>query len=124
MSSAPRPPLEFFLERSLGRLTADHLRSAGWTVHTIHELFDNQGEDLADEDWMEYGCSRGRICLTKDKRIRSRAHEIAALQSGHVFCLAHGILARAESTKRFIDALPAITRGTARHDVGFWHVHR
>lgn len=122
MSSAQLPPPEFFLERSLGRLTAGDLRTAGWTVHTIHELFENQGEELADEEWIEYGCSRGWVCLTKDKRIRYRANEIGALRVGHVFCLADGNLTRTDASRRLLDARPAINRGVARHDVGFWHV--
>lgn len=122
MSSAPPPPPEFLLDRSIGQLTADDLRAAGWIVHTLDDEFDN-GEDVADEDWITYGCDRGWIGLTKDKRIRHRAREISALQQGHVFCLADGNLRRAEASQRLIDALPAILRGTLQHDLGFWHVY-
>lgn len=123
MSSEQRPQPEFFLERSLGRLTAADLRAESWIVHAIHELFEDQGENVPDEDWIEFGISRGWVCLTKDKKIRYRADEIGALRTGHIFCLADGNLTRAEAVERFIAALPAILRGIRRHQVGFWHVH-
>ncbi|GAA5143908.1 hypothetical protein GCM10023340_10420 [Nocardioides marinquilinus] len=123
MSSAPPRPPEFFLERSLGRLTAEDLRAAGHTVHTVYDLFDDDGADVADEEWIEYGCSRGWLCLTKDKRIRYRADEIGALRDGHVFCLADGNLARREASQRLVEAVPAMIRGSDRHAVGFWHVY-
>lgn len=123
MSSEPRRPPEFFLERSLGKLSADGLRREGWIVHPIHEHFENHAEDVADADWIAFGCDQGWVCLTKDKKIRYRAAEIDALTHGHIFCLADGNLGVAEAIKRFADALPAIERGIARHEVGFWHVY-
>ena len=124
MSSAPRPQPEFFFERSLGKLTAGILRSEGWTVHLIHEHFEHNGEHTPDEEWIEFGCSRGWICLTKDKKIRYRAHEIGALSGGHIFCLTDGNLDVREMAARFVAARLSITRAAAKHDVGFWHVYR
>lgn len=123
MSSERPPPPEFFLERSLGKLSADGLRNHGWIIHAIHDHFERDAEDVPDAEWIAYGCDRGWVCLTKDKRIRYRAPEIGVLAHGHIFCLADGNLTVVEAVQRFADALPAIVRGVARHDVGFWHVH-
>jgi PIN like domain len=122
MSSEPPSP-EYFLERSLGKLTAEGLRAQGWIVHTIYEHFDDDGEDITDEQWIEFGVLRGWVCLTKDKHIRYRASEIGALTDGHIFCLADGNLQVAEMVDRFTLASPAIERGLTLHQLGFWHVY-
>ena len=123
MSSEPPPPPEYFLERSLGKLTADGLRDRGWVVHTIYEHFPDDGADVTDEKWIEFGIGNGWVCLTKDKRIRYRAAEIGALTEGHIFCLAGGNLQMTEMVDRFAQAGKAIQRGVAKHDIGFWHVY-
>lgn len=123
MSSEPRPPLEFFLERSLGKLTGGGLREAGWAIHPIHEHFPNHGQETGDAEWIAFGCAQGWVCLTKDKRIRYRAAEIGALVGGHIFCMADGNLSVDEMVTRFATARPAIERAVAREDVGFWHVY-
>ena len=73
MSSAERP--EFFLDRSLGRITASRLREAGYVVHLIADHYPDDASDIPDEDWIAEGCSNGWVLLTKDKRIRYRAEE-------------------------------------------------
>ena len=124
MSSAQhQPPLEFFLERSLGKLTGDGLQAEDWVIHPIHEHFENHGEQIPDQEWIEFGCGRGWVCLTKDKKIRYRAEEIGALSRGHIFCMADGNLSIDQMVERFAAARPAIERGVARHEVGFWHVY-
>jgi hypothetical protein len=79
MSSEQPPPPEFFLERSLGKLTAEGLLEQGWVVHTISDYFPDDGADVSDEEWIEFGVGRGWVCLTKDKRIRYRAAENVAV---------------------------------------------
>lgn len=124
MSSAQhQPPLEYFLERSLGKLTGDGLRSHGWVIHPIHEYFENHGQDTPDEAWIEFGCQQGWVCLTKDRHIRYRASEIGALTRGHIFCIADGNLRLDQMIERFVAARPAIERGVATYDIGFWHVY-
>jgi NAD(P)-dependent dehydrogenase (short-subunit alcohol dehydrogenase family) len=121
MSSAK--PLEFFFDRSLGKATAKRLREHGWTIHLIAEYYPDDAADIADEEWIAEGCSRGWILLTKDKKIRYRARELSALDSGHLFCLASGNLGLAEMAQRFVDAEAAIVRAVGRASVGFWHVY-
>ncbi|WP_406050142.1 hypothetical protein [Kribbella sp. NBC_00889] len=120
MSSA-RPP-EFFFDRSLGKASANRLRDHGWTVHLIAEFYPDDAADIADEEWIAEGCSRGWVLLTKDKKIRYRARELEALDRGILFCLASGNLTLDQMAQRFIDAEAAILRATARSAVGFWHV--
>ena len=122
-SELPRQP-EFFPERSLGKLTAERLRAAGWIVHTIHDHFPKEGEETPDQERIEFGRERDWICLTKDKKIRYRAPEIGALRRGHIFCLAGGNLKVDDAVERLTAALPAIHRALRRHEVGFWHVHQ
>src|SRR4051794_33483062 len=122
MSSEPQSP-EYFLERSLGKLTAEGLRDRGWQVHTMHELFQDEGAHVTDEDWIAYGIERAWTCLTKDRKIRYRAAEICALTRGHIFCLADGNLRVSEMVARFDEARDAIERGMTFSEVGFWHVY-
>lgn len=122
MSSAERP--EFFLDRSLGRITASRLRSAGYVVHLIADHYPDDASDVPDEEWIAEGCSNGWVLLTKDKRIRYRAEELEALHEGHLFCLASGNMDIDAMTQAFLDALPKIERVAGEDPVGFWHVYR
>jgi hypothetical protein len=115
-------PLEFFLDRSLGKRSAAALVEAGWVVHFIADLYGDDAADIPDEEWIADGCSRGWILLTKDKRIRYRSTELAALQDGHLFCLARGDLTFDQMGQRLLEAGPAIARAVKRERVGFWHV--
>ena len=88
MSSDRQP--EFFFDRSLGKISARRLREAGYVVHLIAEYYPDDAQKIADEDWISEACRRGWVLLTKDRRIRYRARELAALQDGCLFCLADG----------------------------------
>ncbi|MGI9156661.1 MAG: hypothetical protein ACR2FG_08495 [Marmoricola sp.] len=120
--SSDRPP-EFFFDRSLGKTSARLLREHGWTVHLIADFYPDDAAEIADEQWIAEGCRRGWILLTKDKKVRYRTQELAALRNGHLFCLASGNLDLQAMAQRFIEAGPAIVRAHRKHSVGFWHVH-
>lgn len=122
MSSAEQP--EFFLDRSLGKITASRLREVGYVVHLIADHYPNDASDIPDEHWIAEGCSQGWVLLTKDKRIRYRAAELEALQEGHLFCLVSGTMTIDEMTQAFLDALPKIVRAAQGEPAGFWHVYR
>jgi hypothetical protein len=68
-------PLEFFLDRGLGRGVADGLRAHGWLVHRVADHFPDDAQCVADEDWLSYGLERGWVPLCKDGRIKGRHHE-------------------------------------------------
>lgn len=121
MSSA-KPP-EFFLDRSLGRITANHLRDCGYVIHLIADHYPEDAKDVPDAEWITEGCARGWILLTKDQRIRYRTDELAALTNGHLFCLASGNVNLATMSEAFKAAMPRIIRAATTHEVGFWHVY-
>ncbi len=119
--SSSAPP-EFFVDRSLGKRSVEALQDAGYLVHHLSEVYPNDAQDIADVAWIADGCARGWCFLTKDKKIRYRAHELSALE-GRMFCLANGNLKREEAIQRFLDAMPAILRAINAHPVGFWRVY-
>lgn len=121
MSSRSRP--EFFFDRSLGKETARLLREAGWVVHLIADHYPNDAQEVDDDVWIDYGCSQGWAMLSKDKAIRYRGSELAALHSGCLFCLANGNLLIEEMAARFVAAEQRIIRAIAQHDQGFWRVY-
>jgi hypothetical protein len=121
MSSARQP--EYFFDRSLGKASANRLRDHGWTIHLIADFYRDDASEVADERWIAEGCSRGWSLLTKDKKIRYRANELAALETGHLFCLASGNLGLDEMAQRFIEAEHAMVNARQKYPIGFWHVH-
>jgi hypothetical protein len=102
--SHSRQPLEFFLDRSLGRHhVAQALRNAGWILRTHHEVYGDRDEDVPDVEWLEL-CGRESLpVLTKDRRLRYRPTEIAAIRSFGVraFVLTGGSLRATEQAARF-----------------------
>ena len=123
-TSAGSPP-EYFVDRSLGRVTADRLRGDGWRLHLIADEYPDDAERVDDPEWITEGCRRGWVLLTKDKAIRYRAHEIAALAPGSLlFCLAKGSWNIDEMVAAFSAARPAIERAISRGQEGFWHVYK
>ncbi|MGX4690798.1 PIN-like domain-containing protein [Streptomyces sp. JNUCC 63] len=69
-------PPEFFLDRNLGRRVAEGLRAFGWIVHRIGDVFPDDGQDVADEEWITHGLDQLWVPLSKDGRIKSRGLEI------------------------------------------------
>lgn len=86
----------FFIDRNLGtRVLPGALRAAGWDVVTLAEAFGEQaGQATRDEEWLEYAGRENLAVLMKDKHIRYRSAETAALVSHGVaaFCLSKGSL--------------------------------
>jgi hypothetical protein len=62
------------------------------------------------------------VLLSKEKRIRYKADELAALGQGHLFCLANGNLTTREMADRFQAARSKI-EGAVHGGGGFWHVY-
>lgn len=75
-SKQPKP-FVLYLDRNLGKyVIATALRSAGHPVE-IHD--DHLPIDAPDEDWIRLCKKEGWVAVTKDKNIRFRAAEIAAV---------------------------------------------
>lgn len=88
--SVPRPeqPPRFFVDCSLGRRAVpEALRADGRDVITLAEHYGMPAdEQVADTDWIEEAAKRGRPVLMKDKRIRYRHAEIAAVTEHKASC--------------------------------------
>jgi len=69
-------PPEFFLDRNLGRRVAEELRTLGWTVHRIGDVFPDDGQDIADDEWITHGLDQSWVPLSKDGRIKTHDLEI------------------------------------------------
>ena len=116
MSRSPSRP-EFFVDRSLGRhRVADQLREAGWRVHKHVEVFPERDESVSDVEWLELCGNRGLVVLTKDRRLRYRPREIAAIRRHRVkaFVLTSGNLRAVEQAQRLLDHAEAIEAACSR----------
>lgn len=115
MSRSPQPP-EFFLDRNLGRLrVAAALRERGWIVRTHYDVFGRRDQQVADVEWLEY-CGRENLpVLSKDRRLRYRPEEIAAVRRHRIraFILMRGSLRAAEQAARFDGNHDAIVEACA-----------
>lgn len=67
-----------FLDRNLGKhVIADRLRAEGMPVE-VHD--DHLPPDAPDEDWLAHVGRKGWVALTKDRNIRYRTAELAAIR--------------------------------------------
>lgn len=116
--SQPEQPPRFFLDRSLGRKAVpEALRTDGWDVITLAEHYGVPAdEQVADTDWIKEAAKRGWPILMKDKRIRHRRAEIAAVaeHKARCFVITRGDLPSADMVRRFIINKAAILVATAQ----------
>jgi len=123
MSSARQQP-EFFFDRGLGKTTAERLRALGWVIHLIADHYPNDAQEIEDDAWIAEGCANGWSLLSKDKKIRYRGRELAALHDGRLFCLSNGNLVIDEMVARFEAARLTIERHALDSaQPGFWQVN-
>ena len=116
---------EFFVDRSLGKQTAQELRAKGWALTLLADVYPADAQKVKDEDWIAYGCRKGWSLLTKDAHIRYRAKEIAALSpKSLLFCLSRQDLKIAEMVVAFEIARPTIERAIRNGRAGFYHVSK
>lgn len=110
MSLSPSRP-EFFVDRNLApRTVPAALRTAGWRLRTHAEVYGSRDEVVADVEWLEL-CGREELVVpSKDKRIRYRPAEIAAIRRFRVraFVLTSGNLTAGEQVQRLLRNAAAI----------------
>lgn len=115
--SRPEQPPRFFLDRSLGRKAVpEALRADGWDVITLAEHYGTPADELvADVTWIEEAARRGWPILMKDKRIRYRPAEIAAVaeHQARCFVITRGDLRSADMAQRFITNKTAMLTAAA-----------
>ena len=125
MSPSPSRP-KYFVDRSLGRHDLPTtLRALGWDLLTPHELYGPRDEEVPDVEWLEH-CGRNDLpVLTKDKRLRHRPAEIAAIRSFGVqaFVLTSGTLTAGEQAARFHKNAKAIDTAAAGAGPMIYAVH-
>ncbi|MFF1439828.1 toxin-antitoxin system, toxin component, PIN family protein [Streptomyces sp. NPDC058295] len=103
-------PPEFFLDRNLGRRVAEGLRTCGWTVHRIVDVFPDDGQDV--EEWIAHGLDRSWVPLSKDGRIKTRDLEIQPVleRKAVLFYLDNQQLRTTEMIERLVARRDAIHR--------------
>jgi hypothetical protein len=115
--SPPEQPLRFFVDRSLGRKAVpEALRADGWDLITLAEHYGMPAdEQVADTEWIEEAAKRSWPILMKDKRIRHRRAEIAAVaeHKARCFVITRGDLPSADMVQRFIANKAAILLAAA-----------
>ncbi|MFY9662332.1 MAG: hypothetical protein WAJ97_17045 [Terriglobales bacterium] len=107
--------LVLFIDRSLGKqILASALRNAGHSVAVHDDYFP---PDAPDNLWLSEVSRRGWVVLTKDKRIRYRASELAAVSTtkARVFTLTAGSIQAREMADIFILAMPKVQAFVARN---------
>lgn len=100
--SRSRP--EFFVDRSLGRHQVPALlRGKRWRLRTHHEVYSSRDEAVSDVEWLEMCGAENLPVLSKDRRLRYRPAEIAAIRLHGVkaFVLTRGGLRAADQAARF-----------------------
>lgn len=123
MSSAPPPdagsagtavqPPTLFIDRDAwSRRLRDALVEAGIPFESHRDHF---SPNALDDDWLPVVGRRGWIVLTRDKAIRHRPNELAAVRAAalHVFALTSGNLSAAESAEIIVKAWPHILSAVA-----------
>ena len=97
-----------FLDRSLGKqIIATALRTAGFQVE-VHD--DRFNIDAKDQEWLAAVGRKGWVVLTKDKRLKYRKVELAAVVAAkaRVFALTAGSVQGSEMADIFVRAMPKI----------------
>jgi len=105
MARRAENPLEFFVDRSLGKSIVEALRTHGLTVHSMAEVYgEDEAQRLADEVWLRDAGENDWVVLTKDDAIRRRPAERDALTEAAVraFCLTTARLRGSEQVERFV----------------------
>jgi hypothetical protein len=115
--SAAKPPegTVFFIDRSLGvEPIRTELVKSGLVIE-IHD--DHFARDEDDRNWLGAVGERGWVVFTKDKKLRYRPLEIAALRASkaRVFVLTAGNLRGIEIAAVFLKALPRICKILRSH---------
>lgn len=107
-------PVEFFIDRSLGRKhLAQALGDLNFVVHTMASVYGERvAQELEDERWLADAGEHDWIVLMKDDAIRRRPSERDALSEAKVraFCLTNAQLRASEQSARFVGNIERILR--------------
>ena len=98
----------FFADRNLGNRFPDFLTAAGLRVERHDAHFHQR---TRDEEWLAEIAARGWIGLTRDRNIRYRPNELAAVKANRVgLILLAGQAPHDELARNFVATFPRIER--------------
>lgn len=122
--SSGSPP-EFFADRCLGRGAPSILVQRGWRVHIVSDVFPDDGQNVSDPEWIEYGLAHGWGLPTQDVRIATQPAVLALLRryEGCVHCLDSAELPVHVKADRFDSRRGAIFQHIRDRRVGFFMIH-
>lgn len=109
-SRQPPEPVPVYLDRNLGKhVIAEALRTAGYPIE-IHD--DHLAPNAPDEDWIALVANKAWLAITKDKNIRYRFGEIAAIKEhGAMVLVVRAKNATGQELATLLEeAMPAIQR--------------
>lgn len=112
MPPEPAGPV-LFIDRDLWSHKLDEaLRHAGVPFEAHRDHF---ADDVPDPQWLRAVGQRGWAVVTRDKAIRRRPNELAAVRQArmHVFALTSGKLSAADSVEAVLAAWPQIQQAVA-----------
>lgn len=117
--NASDQPLQFFVDRSLGRHKVPSLlRVEGIQLHTLAEVYGIPAdESVSDVEWLGLAGTQRWPVLMKDERVRYRPAERLALIEHNVqaFCLTSGNLRAQQMAEEFLLVLDDIATACAAH---------
>jgi len=100
------------------------LKAAGIPFEAHHNHFE---PDEIDATWIRSVAARGWVIVTRDKAIRHRPAELAAVRDGraHLFALTSGNLSAADTAAVIVAAWPHLRKAVARQRApALYAVHR
>jgi predicted nuclease of predicted toxin-antitoxin system len=105
--------ITLFIDRDIWSHRLDAALRAAGIPFVAHR--DHFPDDTPDAEWIAAVAERGWTILTRDRRIRYRANEAAAVRKGrlHMFALTSGNVSAAETATIVVKAWPAIQRAVA-----------
>lgn len=103
----------FFTDRDLGKRFPEVLAAAGLTVERHADHF---RADCPDDEWLAEVGRRGWIAVTRDRRIRYKPNELAAVKRHHVSLLVVvGRASHAQLAQSFVATRHVIFEFLDRH---------
>lgn len=102
-----------FIDRDIWSHRLDAaLRAAGISFVAHRDRFP---DDTPDNEWIAAVAEHDWVIVTRDRRIRYRANEVAAVRRGrlHMFALTSGNVSAAETAAIVVKSWPAIQRAVA-----------
>ena len=105
--------ITLFIDRDIWSHRLDATLRAEGIPFVAHR--DHFADDTPDAEWIAAVAERGWTILTRDRRIRYRANEVAAVRRGrlHMFALTSGNVSAAETATIVVKAWPAIRHAVA-----------